>query len=62
MYDVRLEEAASYVTHIDPEQIESLRAWADGRCLSASTDGLYRRQSVATSKPGRRLNRGPSNN
>jgi hypothetical protein len=62
MYDVPLQKAASYVTHIDPEQIESLRTWADGRCLSASTDGLYRRQSVATSKPGRRLNRGPSNN
>jgi SpoVK/Ycf46/Vps4 family AAA+-type ATPase len=62
MYDVPLQEAAAYVTHIDPEQVESLRAWANGRCLSATTPGIYRRESTATVKPGRRVHRGPSNN
>ena len=62
MYDVSLQEAASYVTHIDAEQVESLRAWASGRCLSASTMGIYRRDAAATPKAGRRVNRGPSVN
>jgi hypothetical protein len=62
MYDVSLQEAAAYVTHIDPEQVESLRAWAEGRCLSATTLGIYRRTSAANLKPGRRVHRGPSNN
>ena len=62
MYDVPLQEAAWYVTHIDPEQVESLRAWADGRCLSASTDGIYRREGTVAVKPGRRVHRGPSSN
>jgi hypothetical protein len=62
MYEVSLQEAAWYVTHIDPDQVESLRAWADGRCLSASTPGLYHRPGTTTVKPGRRVHRGPSNN
>jgi hypothetical protein len=62
MYEVSLVEAAWYVTHIDPEQVESLRAWADGRCLSASTPGLYHRPGTTTVKPGRRVHRGPSSN
>jgi len=62
MYDLSLKDAAAYVTHIDPEQVEALRAWADGRCLSASAPGIYRHQAGYTPKPGRRVNRGPSLN
>jgi ATPase family associated with various cellular activities (AAA) len=62
MYDLSLQDAAVYVTHIDSEQIESLRAWASGRCLSASTAGIYQRESAAPAKSGRRINRGPSVN
>jgi SpoVK/Ycf46/Vps4 family AAA+-type ATPase len=61
MYDVPLQEAAQYVTHIDPAQVELLRNWAEGKCLSASSPGLYRRSSEAP-KAGRRVHRDPSNN
>ena len=29
MYELALHEAAAYVTHVDPEQVEALRSWAD---------------------------------
>ena len=44
------------------EQVERLRAWASGRCLSASTPGLFHRDSTETLRPGRRVRRDPSNN
>jgi SpoVK/Ycf46/Vps4 family AAA+-type ATPase len=62
MYDLSLREAAAYVTHIDAEQVESLRTWADGKCLSASSPGIYCRQGSSTTKQVRRVNRGPSLN
>lgn len=62
MYDLSLKEAAAYVTHIDPAQVQALRAWADGKCLSASRPGIYRLQAGQTSKSGRKINRDPSVN
>ena len=44
------------------EQIEKLRTWASGRCLSASSPGIYRRDGEPPVRPGRRVQRGPSNN
>jgi hypothetical protein len=61
MYDLSLKDAAAYVTHIDPGSVDALRAWASGKCLSASTHGIYRRSGEEI-KPGRRVNRGPSVN
>jgi len=42
------------------EQVDRLRTWASGRCLSASTSGIYSRSEAA--KPARRVQRGGSNN
>jgi len=61
-YGVPLAEAAAYVRPTPPEDVEQLRQWADGLCLSASAPGLYRRNSNGRSPPGRRIQRGPSNN
>lgn len=62
LLDVTLVEAAQNVVPISvtsSEQIESLRHWAAGRCLSADNPGLYTRvgrQAVsATAGKGRRL-------
>jgi hypothetical protein len=63
MYELSLGQAAEYVTHVDPAQVEALRSWADGRCLSASQPGLYRKGTSTSGRPGRRIQRGgPSNN
>jgi len=43
------------------EQVDKLRTWASGRCLSAAEPGIYSRSGAASSKPGRRVQR-PSNN
>ena len=43
------------------EQVDKLRTWASGRCLSASTPGVYRRDGEAAPRAGRRMQR-PSNN
>jgi hypothetical protein len=62
-YEAPLTEAALYVRPTPQEDIERLREWADGRCLSASQAGLYRRNGEATSRASRRLQRGhPSSN
>jgi hypothetical protein len=44
------------------ESVERLRTWASGRCLDASAMGIYRRDSGAAAKPGRRVQRGTSDN
>jgi len=44
------------------EQVERLRAWASGRCLSASAPGIYRREGEPSPRPSRRVHRGPNNN
>jgi len=61
-YRVPLLEAAQYVRPTPPEDIEKLREWASGRCLSASVPGIYRREGQELSQPGRRVSRRPSNN
>jgi hypothetical protein len=44
------------------EAVERLRSWASGRCLSADQPGIYNRQPMAGTKPGRRVRRDPSQN
>jgi len=61
-YQITLTEAAQYVRPTPPEDIEKLREWASGRCLSASVPGIYRREGQEPSQPGRRVSRRPSNN
>jgi SpoVK/Ycf46/Vps4 family AAA+-type ATPase len=64
LLDVTIAQAAHHVVPVAvtaSEQVERLRSWASGRCLSASTPGVYRRDNTST-KPSRRVQRGPSNN
>jgi hypothetical protein len=63
--DVPLTQAARNVAVAvsGAESIEKLRTWASGRCLNASAPGIYSRDGEAAAvKPGRRVNRNPSNN
>jgi SpoVK/Ycf46/Vps4 family AAA+-type ATPase len=65
LLDVPLTQAAHHVVPVAvtaAEQVERLRAWASGRCLSASTPGLYRREGSPPPRPGRRVQRGPESN
>jgi hypothetical protein len=65
LLDVTLTQAAHHVVPVAvtaAEQVERLRAWASGRCLNASAPGVYRRDGEPAVKPGRRVNRGPSDN
>jgi hypothetical protein len=65
LLDMTLTQAAHHVVPVAitaAEQVERLRTWASGRCLSASTPGVYRRDGEPTIKPGRRVQRGGSNN
>jgi len=65
LLDVTLTQAASHVVPVAitaAEQVERLRGWASGRCLSAPAPGVYRRDGEPTIKPGRRVQRGGSNN
>lgn len=61
-YEVPLAEAARYVRATSAEDMEQLRSWASGRCLSASAPGLYQGRSVPEARPSRRVQRGPSSN
>lgn len=61
-YQLPLAEAARYVRPTPPEDIEKLREWASGRCLSASQPGIYSRNGPAAAKAGRHVNRNPSSN
>ncbi len=61
-YQVSLAEAARYVRPTSPEDIEKLRDWASGRCLSASQPGIFSRNGQPTARGGRRVNRNPSSN
>jgi hypothetical protein len=61
---VPLAEAAAHVVPVAvtaAESVERLRSWASGRCLAASSPGIYQRGAQGA-KPGRRVHRGPSNN
>ncbi len=65
LLDVPLTQAAHHVVPVAvtaSEQIEKLRTWASGRCLSASAPGIFRREEEPGSRPSRRLQRGPANN
>jgi SpoVK/Ycf46/Vps4 family AAA+-type ATPase len=65
LLDVPLTQAASHVVAVAvtaAEQVEKLRTWASGRCLSASTPGIYHRNGEQPVRAGRRVQRGPSNN
>jgi len=65
LLDVPLAEAAQHVVPVAvtaAEQVERLRSWASGRCLAASAPGVYRRDGEPPPRPGRRVQRGPSNN
>jgi chloramphenicol 3-O-phosphotransferase len=65
LLDVPLTQAAHHVVPVAvtaAEQVERLRSWASGRCLSASAPGIYRRDGEPALKPGRRVQRGSSNN
>jgi len=64
LLDVPLTQAAQNVVPVAVtagEQVERLRTWASGRCLSASAPGIYRRDGEPPPKSGRRVQR-PSNN
>ena len=63
LLDMPLSQAAKQVVPVAvtaAEQVDRLRTWASGRCLSASTSGIYSRSEAA--KPARRVQRGGSNN
>ena len=65
LLDVTLTQAAHHVVPVAvtaSEQVERLRTWASGRCLSASAPGIYQRAGEAPVKSSRRVQRGPSNN
>jgi hypothetical protein len=65
LLDVTLTQAAYHVVPVAitaAEQVERLRNWASGRCLSAAAPGVYRRDGEPATKPGRRVQRGGSNN
>jgi hypothetical protein len=65
LLEVPLTQAAHHVVPVAvtaAEQVERLRAWASGRCLSASAPGVYRRDGEPPARPGRRVQRGPGNN
>src|SRR5262249_54065994 len=65
LLDISLHQAAQHVVPVAvtaAESMEKPRAWASGRCLSASYSGLYSRAGQAVAKPGRRLRRDASDN
>src|SRR5438067_3194931 len=65
LLDVTLTQAAHHVVPVAvtaAEQVERLRSWASGRCLSASAPGIYRRDGEPGPKASRRVQRGGSNN
>jgi hypothetical protein len=65
LLDMTLTEAARHVVPVAvtaAEQVEKLRNWSSGRCLSASVPGVYTRDGSTPRRPSRRINRGPSDN
>jgi hypothetical protein len=64
LLDVPLTQAARQVVPVAvtaAEQVERLRNWASGRCLSAAAPGVYRRDGEQAPKPGRRVQRPDDN-
>ncbi|MCE9534149.1 MAG: AAA family ATPase [Planctomycetes bacterium] len=63
LLDIPLSQATRNVVPVAvmaTEQVERLRTWASGRCLSAASSGIYARNEGP--KSGRRVQRGTSNN
>lgn len=62
LLDVPLTQAARNVVPVAvtaAEQVDRLRTWASGRCLCASSGGVFSRDGEAVGiKPARRINRG----
>ncbi len=64
LLDVSLYQAAQNVVPVAVtagESVERLRTWANGRCLSADSSGIYQYTGSKTSRP-RRVTTKPSNN
>lgn len=64
LLDLPLAQASRQVVPVAAtaaEQIERLRTWATGRCLSASASGLYAHHSESITRGGRRVQRPSSN-
>jgi hypothetical protein len=64
LLDVPLTQAARNVVPVAvtaSDQVERLRSWASGRCLSASAPGIFARDAEQPAR-SRRVNRGPSSN
>ncbi len=65
LLDMPLTQAARHVVPVAvtaAEQVEKLRSWASGRCLSAASPGVYTRAGGVPFKAGRRVHRGASQN
>jgi chloramphenicol 3-O-phosphotransferase len=66
LLEVPLTQAAHHVVPVAvtaAEQVERLRSWASGRCLSASAPGIYQRDGKTATRPSRRVQRRePENN
>ena len=59
LLDMPLNQAAKNVVPVAitaAEQVDRLRTWASGRCLSASAPSIYTRNKVSD-KPGRKISR-----
>jgi hypothetical protein len=64
LLDLPLKDAAKNVVPVAvtaAESVERLRAWAAGRCLDASTPGVYTRGAAPPATTGRRVARPASN-
>lgn len=65
LLDVPLTQAALNIVPVAvtaAEQVERSRVWASGRCLSASSPGVYHKDGREPPRSGRRVQRGPSQN
>jgi hypothetical protein len=65
LLDVPLTQAAKNVVPVAvtaAEQVERLRTWATGRCLSSGNPGIFGREEESTPKAVRRIQRGPAAN
>ena len=65
LLEITLTQAAHHVVPVAvtaAEQVERLRTWASGRCLAASSPGIYRRDGEEPVRTGRRVQRGAGNN
>jgi SpoVK/Ycf46/Vps4 family AAA+-type ATPase len=64
LLDVPLREAARNVVPVAvtaSESVQKLRAWAEGRCLSANSPGIYSRNTETPMPTGRKVSRASAN-